>query len=338
MANAATTSFSVTYNGKFVTDLFLKPQEGGQDIFSIYRVMPNVVDKENIYITGNLSKILKGKEGCGFSSTGDFELTDRQIQTERIGADLEQCWSAFEGEVFEESLKQGVQKGDIQGTWLETTIRAKIMDALASDIPRLQWWAKSGALSADYDPFDGWMQNFYDNSATMGQYAATSSISGAESLGVLQTDGALKILKSMYANRTKTLRELPKSDQKIYTTQTMYDNLLETYEDTQSSAGLLRLIDGDGDETKIMFRGYEVIVVKGWDTQLADTDNPHAATFGANTTVWTTPKNLILATNVSDPKSQIEMWYEKKDEKVYTRIRYKQGAQILHPELASLLY
>ena len=90
MANAVQTSFTHTYNGaEFITELFFKPQEGSDDIFGgRYKVM-QVADKKNLYIPGNLSKILKEYSACGFSASGNLTISDRVISTEKVKVNLD---------------------------------------------------------------------------------------------------------------------------------------------------------------------------------------------------------------------------------------------------------
>ena len=119
MANSITTSFSHTYNGKeFLTELFYKPQEGGQDIFDIYKVM-QVVDKTNLYLPAILSKILRKYTTCGFSQQGSLAISDRTISVTKVKSNLEECEDAFDNTVFEEAIKRGVDIDNLEGTFLE---------------------------------------------------------------------------------------------------------------------------------------------------------------------------------------------------------------------------
>ena len=113
------------------------------------------------------------------------------------------------------------------------------------------------------------------------------------------------------------------------------DNYLTTLEDTQNERGQLNLEDGS---TVVKFRGIEVIEVKGWDTHLADTDNPQKAGVGANMCVLTTPDNLIVGADVMSPANEVKSWYSDDDEVIRMKVKFKLGAQILHPELVSFAY
>lgn len=335
MANSVTTSFTHTYNGKeFLQELFYKPQEGGQDVFALYKVM-QVVDKTNLYIPGNLSKILRKYTTCGFSQQGTLAISDRTISTTKVKSNLEECEDAFDGTVFEEAIKKGVDIDDLQGTVIEDILRQKLMDGLASDIPRICWFADAGSGSSDYDQFDGWVHLIGDVSGSVGQYLDMNTVAAIEVGGVLVADGAITLFRSMYENQSKTLRAVDRSQKKFYVTSTIMDNYLTTLEDTQNERGQLNLEDGS---TVVKFRGIEVVEVKGWDTHLADASNPQAAGVGANMCVFTTPDNLIVGCDVLSPMNEVKSWYSDDDEVIRMKVKFKLGAQILHPELLSFAY
>lgn len=335
MANSVTTSFSHTYNGReFLTELFYKPQEGGQDVFGIYKVM-QVVDKTNLYIPGNLSKILRKYTTCGFSQQGSLAISDRTISTAKVKSNLEECEDAFDGTIFEEAIKLGVDIDDLQGTIVEDILRTSLMRGLESDIPRITWFADSASASTDYDQFDGWVELIQDSSGSVGQYFDMNTDSNIEVTGAMVADGAITLFRNMYENQAKTLRAVDRGAKKFYVTSSIMDNYLTTLEDTQNERGQLNLEDGS---TIVKFRGIEVVEVKGWDTHLADSDNPQATAVGVNMCVLTTPDNLIVGADVMSPSNEVKTWYSDDDEVIRMKVKFKLGAQILHPELISFAY
>ncbi len=336
MANVLSKSFSKTYAGDFVQELFYAPQEAGQNVFAEYRVMSDVINDKTLYIPGTLTKVLKSASGCGFSASGQLTITDRTLSVCDMKIELEQCFTEFQSEFHEQFLKQGSSAGDVTGTIVQQMVEQKARDAFNSDVPRVAWFADADDADADWTQCDGWISTAVDTSANLSQVLDMDS-TAFETGDALATDGAAGLLKNMWENRSKVLRNAP--NQRIYVTCTVYDNLLDTYEDTQSSAGLLRLVDG---VNQLTYRGIPIVIVEGWDTALADTTNPHytgnGLSIGSNLIVWTVPENLLLGTNLVTPGSDMDVWYEKKDEKVYWRIRFKMGVEILHPSLMSIAY
>lgn len=338
MANAAQVSGLHTYNGaEFITELFFKPQEGSDDIFANYKVV-HVADKKNLYIPGNLTKILKEYSSCGFSATGNLAITDRILSTEKIKVNLEQCEDAWDDTIFEEALKTGVAIDDLRGTFVEDLIRTKMLEAMRSDIGRMQWFNKDGHADADYKHYDGWLQRAFDTSANLGFIKDMSTDTAIETSGsddTLVSDGTLTAFRNLWENQSKVLRAIPRKDKRIFVTATIMDNYLVSLEDLQNERGHGNLEDGT---EVVLFRGVPVIEVPGWDTHLDDSGNPQATIIGNNLIVMTMPDNLLVASDITNPDNEVMTWYSMDDETLKFKAKLKLGAQILHPEFMSVMY
>ena len=68
------------------------------------------------------------------------------------------------------------------------------------------------------------------------------------------------------------------------------------------------------------------------------TINPNSAAIGSNAIVITAPDNLVVGTDVTDPASEMKVWYEEKDEKVYIKSKFNFGTQIVSDELIVAAY
>lgn len=331
MANVVQKSFSHTYAGKeILTEIFYKPVEGADAIFKNYRVIDVPGQKANVYLPGVLNDILKKYTDCGISESGSVTIVDKTIEVVRIGGKVSQCVEEFWATMIDEAAKKGVMRDDITGTLIEEIAINLIKGGVRRDTSKIQWFAKSGHSSNKYDHFDGWIQNAIATTSTLGYYLNMASTATIEAGGVLATNGALVAMRRLYANQDKAFREMPRNMKRFYVTATVEDNLLETYEQLGTDSGLTRLING---EAQLTFRGIPVVVVSGWDTALADTDNPQSAVIGANLIVLTIPDNLIVGSDVNDNESEFKVWFNEDTEKWYYRTKFKLGAQIMHRQL-----
>lgn len=338
MANIVTTSFSYTYDGKLLTkELFYKPTEKADNLFQGYRVFTGVGTKIQLHLPGSLDKILKVNATCGFSATGTAaDIVNRTLEVTKMKINVEECADAFFGTVFEdEALKQGVDITDLSGTVVEQIMMQLVTDAAARDMARHAWFNQDGAASADYNAYDGWVEIFKDESANLGQYLDMNTDPNIEVAGDLVVDGALTLLRSMYENQSKVLRQMPREKKKFYVTCTIVDNLMTTYEDTQSSLGLQLLQEGN--KSVLKFRGIELYEVPGWDTQLADAANPHNAFVGKNMAVLTIPDNLAVGVDTTSNNLKVRS-NDDDDEALKVIWKIKEGVQIIHPELISFAY
>ena len=172
-----------------------------------------------------------------------------------------------------------------------------------------------------------------------------STISSVEDTnGDLVADGAYELLKSVYENQTKVLRQVPNNKKSIRVTCTIEDNLITTYEQlgTGNNLGLSRLIDGQGN-SQLTFRGIPIITVTGWDTQLADATNPNSGglgiDIGKNMLVYTADENLVIGSDVNDPEAQLKFRSNDDDDELLKIIaKYKMGVQFVFGELISFYW
>lgn len=334
---AATTSFTYSYSGKHVLDeIFYAPQEDGQDVFSEYKVMGNVKSKKTLYIPGALSKIMQKYSSCGWNEKGQLVITDKQIDPEKLKVNTSQCQDEFDDTIFDEAKNRGVDIDDLQNTVMDDIVKTQIVKGLKEDIPRVAWFGDKTSSSEDYDMYNGWMDAMFASSGDITSLDMSSSATYEASADTLATDGALESLKYLYSKQDKALRKLVKSGQaKYYVTATVADNLMETYENTGTDSGLQLLKEGT---RQLMFRGVKVVEVDGWDTHLADSDNPFKSRIGSNLIVLSAPMNLIIGTDVNDPFSQFKVWFEEKNEKVYYKYKWKMDVNILHDKLVAFAY
>ena len=214
------------------------------------------------------------------------------------------------------------------------------MKGMYSDIHRMFWFADANDADADWNQFDGLISLFLDASATIGATRFVDmEATSFQTSDVLATDGAYGIMKQLYSAQTAELRQVPVAEKKFYVTNTIWDNLMDTYEDLNSSTGLLRLIDGG----KMYFRGIEVVSVPEWSSSLADSTNPHytgsGLGIGSNLVVYTAPANIVIGTDVTSPTSEFKVRYNDDDDELMKVVaKFKLGAQFVHESLVALAY
>jgi hypothetical protein len=238
-------------------------------------------------------------------------------------------------------MKTGVDRDNLSGTLIDTIIRTQLVKGLQSDIHRIAWFADANDADSDWNQFDGWITNFVDNSATIG---ATRFIdmdgTSFESSDALASGGAYGLLKQIWEAQTATLRALPAMDKKFYVTNTVLDNYRNTLESQSNSLGQALIQDG---VERLYFRGVELVAVPEWDTNLADSTNPHytgsGLGIGSNLIVYAAKDNLVFGSDVSDGASQLKLRYSDDDDEQMKAIsKFKLGVQTIHYELVCVAY
>lgn len=345
MAEVITGSFTHTYAGvEKINEMFYQPDEatGVPALSDWYRYVPVVGDSVNIYQPQNLKKILRKYSTCGFVAAGGVTtITDKTLSVNKVKANVEECVDTWDGTIFNELMKTGVDRDNLSGTLIDSIIMRQFKNGITSDVHRAAWFAVATDADADWNQADGWIQNFVDNSATIGtdcyiDLNATSFESG----DALATDGALGIMRQMWAGQTAVLRAVPNNEKAFYVTNTFIDNYATTLENQGNVEGQRYIQDG---VAKYYFRGVELRAVPEWDTNLADSTNPHytgsGLSIGSNLIVYTAKDNLQFGSDVADPKAELKARYSDDDDEMMKLItKFKLGFQTLHYEYVCIGY
>ncbi len=314
MANAAT--LTSTFVADFSTDVMLAPVFANDELFKIYNVDPTVNKKKTFLQAAELKRVLQKKTGCGFSASGTFALSEKSITTQPLAIELEQCADQFWTSQLKAKLKRGTDVMNVEGTDIADWLLERAQQAIINDIFELGWFGDEDASTTFFQSFEGWFELFEDNLAA----ANLIDISGT---GDLSADEGLDILRNMYCANVNPIKSVAPREKFMLVTDSIYCNLLDSYENLGNEGGLGRLLDG-GDLT---FRGIPVINQPTWDTTISDQSwllNPHRA-------VYTTSENLMIGTDIMDPTST-KVFYDELNEKFYIKGQFDMGVQYLFDE------
>lgn len=149
-------------------------------------------------------------------------------------------------------------------------------------------------------------------------------------MGAIKTDGAKLMLKALYENANKVLKQLPASEKRFYVTDSVYENYITTLEGLGTEKAHMMIVDG---VERITYRGVPVIPM-GWNVHIeADSieqySRPHRA-------LYTAPDNLVLGIDATSEFQKAEFWYNKDEQENRYRIQLKMGAQYVHPEFTAV--
>jgi hypothetical protein len=319
--------FQVNFVGDEANELFLEPVFFDDDISNQWRVMPNVVTKKKMGFVQPLENVVRKYAGCGFNPLGEVKVYDRSIEVEKAKVDLEICWDEFQDTVFEELLQRGVRLPDVTGTLIQEIITQRTIQAIRQDIVRLGYFGNTASNNPNYDLVDGLWSVFYPGLVADDLIPRTATGTGTD---IAAGDG-IEILRAVYDQAPLQLKALPTNQKVINVSGSVYSAFREDIEEAGGGDyGLLQLINGV--ET-LTFRGIPVVAQWRWDEILTNlgVTKPHYVEY-------TTPLNKVLATDVTNPATELTTWYDEKDEKVYTKSRFKMGVNYIHHSLISVGY
>lgn len=325
MANVVDKDFSASYGGANLNEIFYEPTFRSDEILANYRVIPNVKHKMSVFAAAPLTKIVNAYTGCSSDPTaGDFDLSDKTIEAGRCRVALEQCADEFFGTYIEELYRSGVDAMNVEGTEIGDMMVKRTVDGIGQDIVRLAWGGNTADSDAAYQPLNGWMKLM----------AAETVIEEAGTVGAVSDTDAINLLRAVFDGAPAALQQVAAADKKMFVTPRLFNAYLANLEGTSSDLAYASQKDG---VMKVSFRGVQLVPMYEWDTILTDTDPAlftDAAAAECNDGVcYIASQNLIIGTDVTDPQSQLKMWYEDKDEKVLVRSYFKLGVQYLFSSL-----
>lgn len=307
--------------------MFLEPVFFDDEITNQWRVMPNVITKKKMAFVQALENVVRKYAGCGFNPLGEVKVYDRSIEVEKAKVDMEICWDEFEDTVFEELLQRGVRLPDLSGTLIQEIITQRVQQAIRLDVLRLGYFGSTASANPNYDLVDGLWTVHYP--ALVGDALVPRTDTGSGS--ALSSGDGIDILRAVYDQAPLQLKGLPMANKVINVSGSVFTQYREDIEDGGGGDfGLIRLIDG---MEQLTFRGIPVIPQWRWDEILSN-----LSITNAHYVEYTTPLNKVIATDVTNPATELTTWYDEKDEKVYTKSRFKLGVNYIHHSLISVGY
>lgn len=327
MATTELGQFAVSYRGDLANEILLEPVFFDSELRSSFRIMPNVTNRRKMQFVEKLENVVRKYTGCGFTPIGNMSVYDREIEVQRMKIDMKICWDEFKDTVFEELLNQGTRLPDLTGTQIESILIGRIQQALRLDLERLAFFGNTASNDPNYDSVNGLWTVYYPELVAEALSPRTNTGSGSD----LAAGDGIDILRAVYDQAPNELKALPANQKVFNVTHSVYNQyLVDIEEGGGADYGLLTMING---VQTLQFRGIPVMPYHRWDGILTalGTTKPHYVEY-------TTPLNRVLATDITDPGTDLSIWYEQKDEEVYMKGRWKMGVNYVHHSLVSLGY
>ena len=351
MANIALDGLGANYQGTYASKILLEPMFRSDDIMRNYTVYPNVKYKQNLMLAPKLSGITALNEGCGVTNTNcdpaGFTVAPKVITVSNVSVKQSQCWDEFKDQFIVESYKNGLNMPDLTGTQLAEVIINRIRHGIQSDVVRNMWAGNTAAAVADctYTWADGLWKTMSAggaiNGTQMNEVTATGTAAG-NLIAVGATIGAsdaVALLTNVFDGASAELQQIPASEKRMFVTPNIYN----AYYGALTAVSVAGAVDYGHSEAqsgvnyaRLSFRGVELVPMYEWDvalTALTGADLPAlftCATAGIQATqgcIYAAKDNLIIGSNVTDPDTQLKMFYDEVSDNMYIRSNFTMGYQ-----------
>jgi hypothetical protein len=306
------------YTDELATDLIYKAVLQGRTFTTGVSIQTNVkfADALNL-MTSNLIGIAGGS--CGYSATGSVTLSQRDLQVCPITVfennclnDLEQYWAG-------KLMRAGSYNETLPFEQVYTEEKIVKIQALIEDL----FWKGSksgnntgaGSTTGNLTLCDGIINTLQFTSAT-----ASVLIAGSTYSGFAKAD-AITIIDQVINKVTSDASDiLMQPDLNIYLSYGNFNTLTQALRE----ANYFHYDANQGDYRINGYLGtnFNVIAVRGLN--------------GTNKVVASYAANLYYGVDLENDFETFEMWYERFQDLVYFRSKFKMGAQVAFPEFIVL--
>ena len=350
MANIALDGLGASYQGTYASQILLEPMFRSDDIMRNYTVYPNVKYKQNLMLAPKLSGITALNTGCSATNTCDpagFTVAPKVITVSNVSVKQTQCWDEFKDQFIVESYKNGLNMPDLTGTQLAEVIINRVRHGIQSDVVRNMWAGNTAAAVADctYTWADGLWKTMSAGGAINGTQmnevtAATTAAGNLIAVGAtIAASDAVSLLTTVFDGSSAELQQIPASEKRMFVTPNIYN----AYYGSLTAVAVEGAVDFGHSEAqsgvnyaRLSFRGVELVPMYEWDvalTALTGADLPPlftCATKGIQATqgcIYAAKDNLIIGSNVTDPDTQLKMFYDEVSDNMYIRSNFTMGYQ-----------
>lgn len=308
------------YTDELAVSLIRKSVLEGRTIETGISIQPDVKYKAALNIMS--SDLTALATACGISPTGSVVLSQRDLEVCPITVfedvclnDLEQYWTG-------KLMSRGSYNETIPFEQLYTEDKVAKIQALQEDL----FWKGSkngndvtgqGVATGNLTLCDGVLDILQFTSATNSVIIAstTASYSATTAIGIVDT-----IINDFTANASDALGE---PNLNIYMSYANFNLLTQAIR----NAGGSGYFHYDANQGDYVLRGYLGTNFNVWAVRGLN---------GSNRIVATPASNLFKGVDLMNDYEAFEVFYERKDDKVYFRSKWKQGAQIAFPEFVVL--
>lgn len=304
------------YTDELATELIAKSVLRGRTVDTGISIQPDVKYKSSINLMN--TTLTAQATSCGMNPTGSVALAQRDIEACPLTVFEDICLIDLESYWAGKLMRPGSYQEEIPFEVLYTDDKVAKIQALSEDL----FWKGSksndvtgnGAPSGNLALCNGVLDvlQFQAGSASVNIASTTASWSKTTAIDIIDT-----IISDFNSNCSDALGE---ENLNIYISYPNFTLLTQALRDANyfhydANQGDFR-IDG------YLGTNFNVIAVRGLN--------------GTNRIVATPAANLYLGVDMMNDYESFEVFYHQKDDKVYFRSKWKQGAQVSFPEFVVL--
>lgn len=320
--------------------------------FNFVTAYPNIKVDTEVGFVGEGGLVGVKSTGCNPESQ-DFQVGTRTIKwtPEDWEIRLDMCYTELEDTIASLGLNSGLRKPDLTDTDYMQVLVEALKRAMERFVWRFWWFndknianvtdggtLKDGIATKYFNIIDGlWKQIFAQAVLKPSQHVAIAENAGATYADQeLDDDKVRKMLFGMTFLAPLELRNLEGTA--IYVTQSIYDAYYRSLTDAEKVAIESREEKFINGMPALKCNGYQVIAMPEWDMLIRTYFDNGTNLYLPHRAIMTNTKVLGVGFDSLEDFSTLNIWYEKKDRKVYIEAMGNGDAKLLHPDLFVAAY
>jgi len=244
--------------------------------------------------------------GCSPSASGGVAFTDRNITVGQITYYSGFCMKDLIPKYTQMLLAAG--NSETESMSFEAEIATSILSTIMEQNETADWQGDTGSANVYINRYDGLIKTID---------AATTAVDGNATAATAITSGASGNIDTLVKDICNARPAKLKSalNQVLFIGQDNFDK----YVDTLNAKNLFNVDATEWTDyvTKVVGKNVKLVGVVGLD--------------GTNRMFLGTQENFILGFDLQNDEEEFDMWYDKKDDKVYYRVKFKRGLQVAYP-------
>lgn len=248
--------------------------------------------------------------GCSSNPSGDATFTQATITVGAIKYEDFLCMKTLRSKWTQTLLRQG-SNAEAEEVTFEESVANAVISLIKEHVETLDWQGDTTNGSEYLNKYDGLIKNIDAGSPVAGNTGSVASGTGFTTGSSGNTD---TICYAMADARPAKLKRRP--NQKLFIPTDVFDKLVDTliaknnfHIDATTWANYTMQLPG---------RNVEVVGVHGLDA--------------TNRLFLGEAENFFLGVDLENEEEDFDMWYEKKDDGVYYRVKFKRGVQVAYSE------
>jgi hypothetical protein len=248
---------------------------------------------------------------CAVSASGDVTFSDRNLTVGQITYFSGFCMKDLIPKYTQILLRAG--NGETEEMAFEAEVAESVIKTIMEHNEVADWQGNTDPSIDPQDPYtnkyDGLIKIIDD--ATTAVDGNTSSATGITAGASGNIDGLITDMCNARPAKVKSA-----ANQVLFVGQDTFDK----YVDTLNAKNLYHVnaTDWANYETSIAGKNVSLVGVAGLD--------------GTNRMFLGTKDNFFLGFDLQGDDEEFDMWYDKKDDKVYYRVKFKRGLQVAYPD------